>query len=291
MPPMQTVQILALVGVLGAFALAELLTGRFFPREAGREDNRLDIAVTLLFPFISGGVVLASGALCAWLAPEQRQALGHWAWWQMLIVLLLADDLTQYFWHRLSHTSWMWPLHRAHHSAAYMSVRVVYRNNLFYYALMPGLWLSGALLYLGFGWVYVGYTIVKLSVIMGAHSALRWDQWLYRQPALRPLAWVLERTISTPATHYAHHALAQDDGIGHYTGNYGNLLFVWDVLFGTAHFSRRYPPAYGLADDRLHGAEPWLAQFAYPLRQSVRTDTVLGSGPHSPPVSTPAERS
>jgi sterol desaturase/sphingolipid hydroxylase (fatty acid hydroxylase superfamily) len=47
----------------------------------------------------------------------------------------------------------MWPLHRAHHSAAYMSVRIVYRNNAFYYALMPGLWLSGVLLYLGFGWV------------------------------------------------------------------------------------------------------------------------------------------
>ena len=114
----------------------------------------------------------------------------------MLPVLLLADDLTQYWWHRLSHTSIMWPLHRAHHSAAYMSVRVVYRNNAFYYALMPGLWLSGALMYLGFGWVFVGYTIVKLAVIIGAHSSVRWDQWLYRRRALRPLAWLLERTIS-----------------------------------------------------------------------------------------------
>ena len=70
-------------------------------------------------------------------------ALADWSWWQMLLVLLLADDLTQYFWHRLSHTSTLWPLHRAHHSAAYMSVRIVYRNNAFYYALMPGLWSSG----------------------------------------------------------------------------------------------------------------------------------------------------
>jgi hypothetical protein len=43
-----------------------------------------------------------------------------------------------------------------------MSVRVVYRNNFFYYPFMPGLWISGALLYLGFGWFYVGYAIVKL---------------------------------------------------------------------------------------------------------------------------------
>ena len=279
----QTVQFAAAVSVLVAFASAELIQGKFFAPEATREDNRLDIAVTLLFPAISFAVLTAATALCDWLMPGQRNALAHWAWWQMLIVLLLADDLTQYFWHRLSHTSALWPLHRAHHSAAYMSVRIVYRNNAFYYALMPGLWLSAALLYMGFGWVYVGYTIVKLSVIIGAHSAVRWDRWLYCHPMLSPLAWLVEHTISTPATHFAHHALVQDDGIGHYTGNYGNLLFVWDVLFGTARFTRRYPTAYGLSDDRAHGAEPWLAQFVYPLKQSKRAETVLGRLGHAPP--------
>ncbi len=279
----QTVQFAAAVSVLVAFASAELIQGKFFAPEATREDNRLDIAVTLLFPAISFAVLTAATALCEWLMPGQRNALAHWAWWQMLIVLLLADDLTQYFWHRLSHTSALWPLHRAHHSAAYMSVRIVYRNNAFYYALMPGLWLSAALLYMGFGWVYVGYTIVKLSVIIGAHCAVRWDQWLYRTPVLSPLAWLVEHTISTPATHFAHHALVQDDGIGHYTGNYGNLLFFWDVLFGTAHFTRRYPTAYGLSDDRAHGAEPWLAQFVYPLKQSKRAETVLRRLGHAPP--------
>jgi sterol desaturase/sphingolipid hydroxylase (fatty acid hydroxylase superfamily) len=279
----QVVQALAVAAVLTAFALAELLQGRFFAREATAQDNRLDIAVTLMFPVISLGVLAVTNALCEWLLPLQRAALADWPWWQMLLILLVADDLTQYFWHRLSHTSVLWPLHRAHHSAAYMSVRVVYRNNAFYYALMPGLWLSGVLLFLGFGWAYVGYTVVKLSVIIGAHSAVRWDQWLYRHRALAPLAWLVEHTISTPATHFAHHALVQDDGIGHYTGNYGNLLFVWDVLFGTAHFSRRYPPAYGLADDRTHGPERWLAQLVFPLVRSKRADSVLGTGRHTPP--------
>ena len=279
----QTVQILAILAVLVSFALAEIIQGRFFAPEATREDNRLDIAVTLLFPLISLSVLTASTALCAWWMPEQRGALADWPVWKMVLVLLLADDLTQYFWHRLSHTSVLWPLHRAHHSAAYMSVRIVYRNNAFYYALMPGIWLSGMLIFLGFGWVYVGYTIVKLTVIIGAHSSVRWDQWLYRWPVMAPLAWVLERTVSTPATHYAHHALVQDDGIGHYTGNYGNLLFVWDILFGTAHITRRYPPAYGLTDDRQHGSERWWVQFMYPVFKSRRADTVLGAGPHTPP--------
>jgi len=279
----QTVQLLAVFSVLSIFALAEILQRRFFAPEATAQDNRLDIAVTLMFPLIAGAVLATTDALCTWLMPQYRSALAAWPVWQMVLLLLLADDLTQYFWHRLSHTSFMWPLHRAHHSAAYMSVRIVYRNNAFYYAMMPGLWLSGILIYLGFGWVYVVYSIVKLTVIIGAHSAVRWDQWLYRYPLLSPLAWVIERTISTPATHYAHHALVQDDGVGHYTGNYGNLLFLWDILFGTAHITRRYPPAYGLTDDRAHGPEHWATQIIYPLRKSRRPDTVLGNASHAPP--------
>ena len=71
-------------------------------------------------------------------------------------------------------------------------------------------------------------------------------QWLYRQPALRPLAWVLERTISTPATHHAHHGRHATDPATHYKGNYGNLLFFWDVLFGTAKITRQYPKEFGV---------------------------------------------
>ena len=279
----QALQVGAIFTIMGAFALTEWRMGLLFPAQANREDHRLDVAATLMLPAVSGAVLAVSQALCAWAMPEQRQAWADWSWWQMVLVLLLADDLTQYLWHRLSHTSVLWPLHRAHHSPAYMSVRVVYRNNVFYYALMPGIWFAGALLYLGFGWVYVGYTVVKLAVIMGAHSTLRWDRFLYQTPALAPLAWLVERTISTPATHFAHHALVQDDGIGHYTGNYGNLLFFWDVLFSTAHFSRRYPPDYGLMDDRRHGPEAWATQMIYPLRQSSRAETVLGVGSHRPP--------
>jgi len=209
---------------------------------------------------------------------------------QCLLLLLVADDLTQYGWHRLSHTSWLWPLHRAHHSAAYMSVRVVYRNNAFYYALMPGLWLSGVLLHAGIGWVYVAYTVVKLTVIIGAHSAVPWDRWLLEHRITRPLAWLLARLISTPSTHQAHHALTQDDGVGWYTGNYGNLLFIWDVLLGTARITGRYPPAYGLPDDRLHGPERWAIQFLFPLLRSRRADSVLGRGSHRPPLQHPSDQ-
>ena len=68
--------------------------------------------------------------------------------------------------------------------------------------------------------------------------------------------------ISTPATHAAHHGLSAEDGITHYKGNYGNLLFLWDVLFGTAKITRRYPVSYG-----IEGLAPasWAAQLLHPL--------------------------
>lgn len=280
---MQDFQFIVSAGILIGFGLLEIVRGRFFSPLASREDNRLDLAVTVLFPVISISVLFASMTLAAQLLPEARGSLAHWPWYAMLGVLLLADDLTQYWWHRLSHTSFLWPLHRAHHSAAYMSVRIVYRNNAFYYAMMPGLWLSGLLIYLGFGSVYVGYAIVKLAVIIGAHSSVRWDEKLYSIPALSPVMWVVERTISTPATHYAHHALSQDDGIGHYRGNYGNLLFIWDMIFGTAVITRRYPPAFGLADDLRHGPERWWTQFLYPIFRSRRAASSLSVPPTPAP--------
>jgi len=281
---MHPYQALAVLAIFVTFAVIEMRRGRFLATEATTEDKWLDAVVITVFPLvIVPSIFFLSYTLCMHWIPEHQNALAHWSGWAMALTLLVTDDMTQYWWHRFSHSTWMWPFHRAHHSAAYMGVRVVYRNNFFYYAFMPGLWLSGILIFLGFGWIYVFYSVVKMAVIVGAHSEARWDEALHRHRWLHPLAWVLERTISTPSTHYAHHALSQDDGIGHYQGNYGNLLFFWDILFGTAHITRRYPPAFGLPDDRRLGSERWYIQFFYPLFRSKRAETVLSGRPVKAP--------
>jgi sterol desaturase/sphingolipid hydroxylase (fatty acid hydroxylase superfamily) len=181
--------------------------------------------------------------------------------WAMFAILLVGDDMTQYWWHRLSHSSWLYPLHRAHHSAPYMSVRLVYRNNLLYYLFMPGIWVSAVLVYWGFGLVYGIYIVLKMLVIIGAHSNVPWDDRLYQWRWSRPMMWVVERVISTPSTHSAHHGLHAEDGVTHYKGNYGNFLFFWDVLFGTAHITRRRPETYG-----IEGLEPvpWWRELLVP---------------------------
>jgi sterol desaturase/sphingolipid hydroxylase (fatty acid hydroxylase superfamily) len=271
----------ALIAVLIlGYALLEFTTRRYQSTvTANRNDTRLELMMFISLLAITQPVaLLGANALCTWLIPDQRDAWAHLPWWAMVGILLLADDLTQYWWHRISHTPLLWPLHRAHHSASYMSIRITYRNNFFYYLLMPGLWTAGVLIFLGLGKVYAFYIVVKMTVILGAHCAWRWDEPLYRIRALRPIMWVVERTLSTPATHWAHHALTNADGIGHYKGNFGNLLFFWDLLFGTAHITRKYPAAVGLQDDRLFGEEHWVDQMFYPLSHSKREHSALRPG-------------
>jgi sterol desaturase/sphingolipid hydroxylase (fatty acid hydroxylase superfamily) len=258
------------------FAVFEVARGVWPRARATPVDAPLEAAITLLLgALLYPGAIVLVDALGRHYAPAFAGSLAHLPAWGMWVLFLLGDDLTQYWWHRASHSPLLWPLHRAHHSAPHMGVRVVYRNNLFYYAFMPGLWIGPALVDRGLGAVYPAYLLLKVVVLLGSHSELRWDEYLFRRRWLHPVAWVLERTISTPATHFAHHAITQDDGIGHYKGNYGNLLFLWDVLFGTARITRRYPPRVGLRDDLEHGPERWWVQLLYPLCKSRRAQSAL----------------
>jgi sterol desaturase/sphingolipid hydroxylase (fatty acid hydroxylase superfamily) len=275
------IQNLLIVCLILGFAAMEVISHRYRDTvHATANDTKLELFMFLsLLAITQPLAILVTGKLGDWLVPQYKGALASWPWWAMVGVLILVDDLTQYWWHRLSHSPLLWPLHRAHHSAEYMSIRITFRNNFFYYLMMPGLWFAGCLLYLGVGGiVYALYVVFKLFVILGAHCAWRWDEPLYRIRVLRPLMWVLERTISTPATHWAHHAISNADGIGHYKGNYGNLLFIWDMVFGSAHITRKYPAQVGLIDDQRFGQERWYHQMFYPLLQSRREHTALKFG-------------
>lgn len=195
-------------------------------------------------------------------------------WWHILAFLVL-DDMTQYWWHRISHINrTMWKLHRPHHVVEEMGVLVTYRNATLYYALMPGIWFSAALVYLGMSYVYLFYLPIKLVIILLAHSDTKWDRFLYKYKILNPVAWVIERVISTPSTHFAHHGLTAEDGVSHPNGNYGNLLFLWDVIFGTAKITRKYPTRFGAWNQVK---EPWYVQLFFPIIRSKDPNSELHS--------------
>jgi sterol desaturase/sphingolipid hydroxylase (fatty acid hydroxylase superfamily) len=261
---------LIVAGIFLAFILLELACSSFRQSSGGKRDVLIEVVgsgilLAVTFPL----VMWLSGKILSQAVPEMKDALAGIPWIAGFVLFLLLDDMTQYWWHRLTHrVPALYALHRAHHSAPYMSVRIVYRNNSFYYLLMPGIWLSGMLIYLGLAPIYYVYLILKMTVIFAAHSSVAWDDKLYRIRVLRPIIWVLERTFSTPSTHSAHHGLTAEDGVTHYKGNFGNLLFFWDILFGTAKITRRRPPAYGI--EHLSPIS-WKEELFWPIVRSPRT--------------------
>ncbi len=214
------------IGLFLAFAAAELIWTRLFNKPGQTLDDGLveGIGTPVLLFLTQPTIIVVVSLLLGWLAPGLRDRLAHVPWPVGVALFVIFDDMMQYWWHRTSHSvPWLYDLHRAHHNGSYMSVRVVYRNNIFYYAMMPSLWFDAALIYLGLGWVYAGYVVVKQLVVTAAHSDVAWDRPLYRIGWLSPVMWVVERTISTPSTHHAHHGRHADDPATNYKGNYGNL--------------------------------------------------------------------
>ncbi len=239
----------AVIAIYISFGLLELFRSDLFTkREQCTHDAIVEIVSTvLLLTLTQPGIILLVNYLGLAFFPQYQGVLEGISIFLAIPLFLILEDMMQYWWHRASHSfAWLYNLHRAHHNARYMSVRLVYRNNIIYYAMMPSLWFAAALIYLGLGWFYAGYLVVKMLVIIGAHSDVKWDAPLYRIKWLSPLMWVVERTISTPATHHAHHGRHLSDPAVNYKGNYGNLLFFWDVLFGTAKITRTFPQSYGV---------------------------------------------
>lgn len=253
--------------VLLILGILEALGGLYFSGKRSKTDYTIELVCLATLPtLIQPGIFLFTFLGMNFFFPtlENYFINLHFVW--QVVSFLILDDMLQYWWHRWSHTNMtMWKLHRPHHVVEEMGVLVTYRNAILYYALMPGIWLSGILIYLGMGYVYIFYVTVKLIVILLAHSETKWDRFLYRYKVLHPLAWIIERTISTPSTHFAHHGLTSEDGISHPNGNFGNLLFFWDILFGTARITRKYPEIFG-AWNQIK--EPWYIQLLFPIFRS-----------------------
>ena len=208
--------------------------------------------------------------------PGQKGLFSWVPFWWGFFIIAVADDLTQYWYHRLHHqVPFMWRFHRTHHSAPYMGMSMAGRQNIIYTVFFSQIYLTAALTYLGLGEAALLVGGVKSFITLAAHSSIPWDKPFYKYRVLHPAAWVLERLISTPATHHAHHADSDDDGIGHYKGNFGNMFFLWDVLFGTGIITRQYPSGFGL---QHYKQEEWYAQFLWPIFKSRKAGSELSRG-------------
>ncbi len=253
--------------LLTGFSLAEFLTGAFKSGKWNKNEWYITVAGLAMSSVITRPLsfLIYSYILSIFFA-DYYNAFSGISLWAGILITCVLEDFVQYWWHRAAHTyEWLWKGHRVHHSAPEMSVFISGRNSWVYLILFPPRIVSTVLVFLGFGEAFIIGYFLKILIGISAHSSLRWDKPLYKIKWLHPLMWVLERVISTPATHHAHHAASDEDGVGVINGNYGNMFFFWDILFGTAKITREYPEKIGIEE---YYEEPWYVQLGYPIFKS-----------------------
>lgn len=151
-----------------------------------------------------------------------------------LIAVVFAIDFAHYAMHRLLHgSSLLWRLHAVHHSDLDLDVTTTVRHHPL--ELVP-IALATTLVAIVFGASadeIALYSVLALGVQLLAHANVALP--------LR-LAHVLGIVLVTPGFHRLHHS--RDGRECH--ANYGQVLVVWDRLFGTAVSPvGRQPTAFG----------------------------------------------
>ena len=249
--------------ILGLFLFAfatELFGGRL-----KRSPRPWRDVLFMLFGF--GSNVLLAGALIGsaigwalahWL-PAHAGSLAGTAFWLAFPLIFVTEEFAHYCLHRAAHEwRWLWKVHRTHHSAQHLNVSVVYRYNFFWVFMLPQTWMGAIAVYYGLTAPFLAAVLTTYIVNLGTHSSYRWDLWLREKlPASEPVWKVLERIITLPDTHHAHHAYGSKNA--HPNGNYAVTIFLFDVLFGTAKIPNSRQEKFGLPiSPRLHWAEELL---------------------------------
>ncbi|PXX91612.1 hypothetical protein DIT71_06935 [Marinobacter vulgaris] len=228
---MATYQILYMIGIpliIAAeyrFARKELIHDRY-----DRWFSNLSLG------FINEAVLLASPVLISlFLLPASASILHPLL---AALVAFLALDLAAYWLHRAyHHFHALWRLHRVHHCELELDFSTTFRHHpaevvvslLVIYIVMAALALSPLQV--------IPYVVAVKTVQLLAHSNIRLNT---RAEALINLFFV------TPGTHQFHHSTHQP----HTDSNFGEVLTVWDRIFGTYTCPRAYPEpsSFGLKE-------------------------------------------
>ncbi|QFU08988.1 Fatty acid hydroxylase superfamily protein [Rhodobacteraceae bacterium THAF1] len=167
------------------------------------------------------------------------------------LFLFLLTDFFQYWLHRAFHdVDAIWPIHAVHHSAEVLTPLTTYRQHPLAYVVSPLILSSGVGvcmgLMLGAAAPEVGFTtIMGVNAFLVASNACLANfrhshVWIGFGP-------VLERIVISPAQHQIHHSIKAE----HYDRNYGEVLAVWDWMFGTLYLTQgKEPVRFGLTGAR-----------------------------------------
>jgi len=173
------------------------------------------IPSALLRVTLSTSVVAAS----AWAAKRIGFPLWptHWPILAQFVLALLAVELVSYAVHRALHGRPLWPLHAVHHCSPRMYFLLSVRKHplqslVTYGSRLVFVWLLGI----------PTDTLTLLLVFTTAHSYVQ-----HANVRMNTRPW--SRVFATPELHRLHHSRRESE----LNANFGDVLIVWDRVFGT----------------------------------------------------------
>lgn len=135
-----------------------------------------------------------------------------------ILAAIVVIDFTLYWMHRAMHSSQLWNTHRFHHSIKEVNwLKGIYASGTHISMYIAPQILVG---------IYVfGFTRLEMALafVIGYFVQM----WQHANISLN--IGVLKYLFVTPQFHRRHHALGKDMR----DRNFGSILSVWDVLFGT----------------------------------------------------------
>ena len=174
--------------------------------------------------------------------------------WLRAVLYLLFTDFTNYWIHRLGHSSsFFWAFHQVHHSVDQLTMMALYRTHpidswlrtviaptlfMLVLGLPPAIWLPLSIVW------DINLNLSHLEV-----------DWTYGR---------FGRIFVSPVFHSVHHGV---DGKSHHV-NFGMGLSIWDTIFGTADHESRRPEAVGLLGWTVR--ESFLPHVWAPFRDLAR---------------------
>ena len=217
-----------------AMIFAELLISNWQNKKYyNKEDTLCTIGLltgNIIVAFSIKGLILAFHFyLYQFKVLELASILPLWAMWALTFIII---DLVFYIYHRMSHrVRFLWAIHLSHHSSEEMNFAVSFRQAWFgpvskipFFMLLPMLGFDPTIIAAA-GVISTLWGIVGHTQIIGKLGFIEW-------------------VFNTPSHHRVHHGSNKQ----YIDKNYGNLLIIWDRMFGTFE-PEEEPVKFGLVNN------------------------------------------
>lgn len=217
-----------------AMIFAELLISNWQNKQYYKKQDTLCtiglLAGNIVVAFSIKGLILALHFyLYQFKVFELANILPFWAIWALTFIMI---DFVFYVYHRMSHrVRFLWAIHLSHHSSEEMNFAVSFRQAWFgpvskipFFVVLPLLGFDPTIIAVA-GVISTLWGIVGHTQIVGKLGFVEW-------------------VFNTPSHHRVHHGSNKQ----YIDKNYGNLLIIWDRMFGT--FEPEHEPVkFGLVNN------------------------------------------